>query len=96
MAEEEGERTDTAFSAWQTVREQTGNMVCVRLYADLRKETWALFETLDEALWLSPPVPPPRGINSRSFGLCRAGLSRRTRVSGRPDITRIWLKPLSS
>lgn len=77
-------------------------MVCVRLYADLRGETWALFATVDEARWASPPVLPLRGVYSRSSLLYRAGIGRQTRVRGRLEVRGrsyvrcIWLQPPSS
>lgn len=77
-------------------------MVCDRLYADLRGETWALFATVNEARWLSPPVLPPRGVYSRSSRLYRAGNGRQTRVRGRLEVRGhsyvrcIWLEPPSS
>lgn len=71
-------------------------MVYVRLYADLREETCALFATVNEVFWLSPLVLPPRGVDSRSSCLYRAGIGRQTRVRGRSDVRCIWLKPPSS
>lgn len=36
--------------------EEPGGLVCVRFYVDFRDESRVLFATLDEVLWLSPPV----------------------------------------
>lgn len=36
--------------------EEAGGLVCVRFYVDFRGESRVLFATLDEVLWLSPPV----------------------------------------
>lgn len=41
--------------------EEPGGLVCVRFYVDFRDESRALFATLDEVLWLSPPVRAPAG-----------------------------------
>lgn len=57
--------------------EEAGGLVCVRFYVDFRGgESRSLFATLDEVLWLSPPVgrapvgADPRAPSSASVPCC--------------------------
>lgn len=43
--------------------EEAGGLVCVRFYVDFRDDSRVLFATLDEVLWLSPPVRAPIGAD---------------------------------
>ncbi|KAK7714339.1 hypothetical protein SLS64_004439, partial [Diaporthe eres] len=57
---EDGDRMGTGFLLSRPF-EEAGGLVCVRFYVDFRNESRALFTTLDEVLWLSPPVRAPTG-----------------------------------
>ena len=65
LAGKEGsERMDTGFLLSRPFEED--GLVYVRFYVDFRSESRALFATLDDVLWLSPPVRMPTGVDSRS------------------------------